>query len=112
MLKIIRNYFDSTFRTESEVETENQLKLATTDLLIEIMLRDEKVIEQYQKTIKDLIRKSFALTGMAGGYNRNSAKKMLFEVYKNHGQAGVDKLIQEFNLEKLFGFKSGTSFKL
>ncbi len=49
---------------------------------------------------------------MAGGYNRNGAKMILFDVQKNHGQTGVDILIREFNLEELFGFKVGTEFKL
>lgn len=49
---------------------------------------------------------------MAGGYNRNGAKMILFDVQKNHGQTGVDTLIREYNLEALFGFKTGTVFKL
>ena len=44
---------------------------------------------------------------MGGGYNRNSAKLILTEIQKDHGQAGVDQFIKEFNLEDLFGFKVG-----
>jgi len=40
---------------------------------------------------------------MGGGYNRNGAKMILFDVQKNHGQAGVDTLIREYNLEEIFG---------
>jgi hypothetical protein len=47
---------------------------------------------------------------MAGGYNRNSAKLILAEVEREHGQAAVDRLILEMDLEKVFGFKPGTCF--
>jgi hypothetical protein len=46
---------------------------------------------------------------MAGGYNRNAAKLILAEVEKEHGQAAVDRLIREFDLEQVFGFKPGRS---
>ena len=44
---------------------------------------------------------------MAGGYNRNSAKLILAEVFCEHGQAAVDQLIREMNLETAFGLKPG-----
>jgi len=44
---------------------------------------------------------------MGGGYNRNGAKLILAEIDKFHGQAAVDKLIKELNLESVFGFKTG-----
>ncbi len=47
---------------------------------------------------------------MGGGYNRNGAKLILAEVQREHGQEAVDRLIREFDLEKLFGFKPGSSF--
>ena len=47
---------------------------------------------------------------MGGGYNRNSAKLILAEVQREHGQVAVDQLIREFNLEQLFGFKTGEKF--
>jgi len=47
---------------------------------------------------------------MGGGYNRNGARLILAEVQREHGQAAVDKLIREFDLESLFGFKAGTEF--
>ena len=46
---------------------------------------------------------------MAGGYNRNAAKLILAEVEKEHGQGAVDRLIREFDLERVFGFKAGHS---
>lgn len=46
---------------------------------------------------------------MAGGYNRNSAKLILAEVEREHGQGAADQLIREFDLERVFGFKPGTS---
>lgn len=47
---------------------------------------------------------------IASGYTRNGAKLILAEVSKEHGQAAVDELIREFELEKLFGFKQGMMF--
>lgn len=49
-------------------------------------------------------------TGIAGGYNRNATKLIFAEVQNQHGQAAVDQLIHEFNLEKIFGFKPGSNF--
>ena len=47
---------------------------------------------------------------LGGGYNRNGARLILAEVAREHGQQAVDKLIIQFDLEKLFGFAPGTSF--
>lgn len=44
---------------------------------------------------------------LGSGYNRNSAKLILAEVQREHGQAAVDHLIRELNLEAAFGFKPG-----
>lgn len=44
---------------------------------------------------------------MASGYNRNSAKLILAEVQREHGQGAVDQLIRELDLEKHFGIKAG-----
>jgi len=46
---------------------------------------------------------------MGGGYNRNGAKLILLEVQKDHGQAAVDRLIRDMDLEAKFGFKPGES---
>ena len=46
---------------------------------------------------------------MAGGYNRNSAKLILAEVQREHGQEAVDRFIREFDLERIFGFRPGVS---
>ena len=48
---------------------------------------------------------------MGGGYNRNGARLILAEIQDEHGQAAVDALIREFDMETLFGFKPGTEFK-
>jgi len=45
--------------------------------------------------------------GLGSGYNRNSAKLILAEVQREHGQAAVDRLIRDMNLEAEFGFKPG-----
>lgn len=46
-----------------------------------------------------------------GFYNGNSAKLILSEVNKEHGQDAVDQLIRELNLTEVFGFKPGTRFE-
>ncbi len=46
-----------------------------------------------------------------GFYNANSAKLILSEVQKEHGQAAVDSLIRELNLMQIFGFEPGTRFE-
>lgn len=46
---------------------------------------------------------------LAGGYNRNAARLILAEAEKEHGQMGVDRLIREFELVQVFGFKPGVS---
>jgi hypothetical protein len=44
---------------------------------------------------------------LGGGYNRNSAKLILAEVAREHGQAAADRLVRELDLERIFGFKPG-----
>ncbi len=44
-------------------------------------------------------------------YNGNSAKLILSEVQKEHGQAWVDRLIIECALDQVFDFKPGTRFE-
>lgn len=46
-----------------------------------------------------------------GFYNANSAKLILSEVMRVHGQPGVDALIVELALDRIFGFKPGTRFE-
>ncbi|MGD8842582.1 MAG: hypothetical protein PVJ83_03820 [Gammaproteobacteria bacterium] len=48
---------------------------------------------------------------MGGGYNRNGARLILAEVQREHGQAAVDELIREFDLDTLFGFRPGMQFR-
>lgn len=45
-----------------------------------------------------------------GFYNANSAKLILSEVMREHGQDSVDQLIRELELQRVFGFKPGTRF--
>ncbi len=49
--------------------------------------------------------------GLGSGYNRNSAKLILAEVQREHGQDAVDKLIRELDLEVVFGFRPGELIK-
>ena len=46
-----------------------------------------------------------------GFYNANSAKLILAEVTREHGQAAVDRLIRDLNLDKVFGFEAGMHFE-
>lgn len=46
-----------------------------------------------------------------GFYNANSAKLILSEVQREHGQAVVDGLIRELALDAIFGFEPGTRFE-
>lgn len=49
--------------------------------------------------------------GFGGFYNANSAKLILAEVNREHGQAAVDALIRECELDRVFGFEPGTRFE-
>jgi hypothetical protein len=49
--------------------------------------------------------------GFGGFYNANSAKLILAEVNREHGQAAVDALIRECGLDAVFGFEPGTRFE-
>ena len=46
-----------------------------------------------------------------GFYNGNSAKLILSEVQREHGQAAVDECIRELELDRIFGFEPGTRFE-
>jgi hypothetical protein len=39
-----------------------------------------------------------------GGYNRNSARLILAEVVREHGQTSANQLISEMHLDDIFGF--------
>ena len=45
-----------------------------------------------------------------GGYNRNAVRLLLGEVQREHGQAAVDGLVRDLDLETTFGLKPGTDF--
>lgn len=49
--------------------------------------------------------------GFGGFYNANSCKLILAEVSREHGQAAVDALIRECQLDTVFGFAPGTRFE-
>ncbi len=42
-----------------------------------------------------------------GGYNRNSARLILAEVAREHGQDAADALIRELRLDEVFGLTPG-----
>jgi hypothetical protein len=60
----------------------------------------------------DRARQLLAVQANFGGfYNGNSAKLILSEVQREHGQAGVDQMITELNLTEIFGFEPGMRFE-
>ena len=60
----------------------------------------------------DRARQLLAVQANFGGfYNGNSAKLILSEVQREHGQAGVDQMITELNLTGIFGFEPGMRFE-
>ena len=48
--------------------------------------------------------------GFGGFYNANSAKLILAEVNREHGQRAVDQMIRDCQLDRVFGFEPGTRF--
>lgn len=60
----------------------------------------------------DRARQLLAVQANFGGfYNGNSAKLILSEVQREHGQASVDQMITELNLTEIFGFEPGMRFE-
>ena len=49
--------------------------------------------------------------GFGGVYNANSAKLILAEVNREHGQGAVDQMIRECELDRVFGFEPSTRFE-
>ncbi len=46
-----------------------------------------------------------------GFYNGNSAKLILSEIQREHGQDAVDECIRDLRLDAIFGFEPGTRFE-
>jgi hypothetical protein len=44
------------------------------------------------------------------GYNRNAVRLLLGEIQREHGLQAGDQLIEELNLEEVFGLRQGTDF--
>jgi len=85
MLKAIQQFFDSHITadsSETEADVEHQLKLATTALLIEMMLQDDDVAEQELITIKESICKTFELN--------NDESQTLFELAEKEQRNATD----------------------
>lgn len=51
-----------------------------------------------------------AQTNLGGGYNKNSAKLILAGMHREHGREAVDRLIADYDVEQIFGFKPGGHF--
>lgn len=47
---------------------------------------------------------------LGGGYNRNAANVILAEVQRNFEQSAVDQLINDMDLEPIFGFNKGQTY--
>jgi len=56
---------------------------------------------------RELIR---AQLQFGGGYHRNAVRLILAELQREHGQAAVDGLIRDLDLEQAFGLSSGSDF--
>jgi hypothetical protein len=50
-------------------------------------------------------------TGFGGFYNANTAKLILAEDNREHGQWAVDQIICGYELDRVFGFELGTRFE-
>ena len=59
------------------------------------------------ETARELISQRLA---SGGGYNRNPVRLILYEVKLEHGQAAVDRVIDERGLTTAFGLRRGTDF--
>jgi len=60
---------------------------------------------------QDKAREQLEVQADFGGiHTGNSARLILSEVQREHGQAKMDQLIREPRLEEIFGFKPGTRF--
>ncbi|MHB8621779.1 MAG: hypothetical protein ACYC9J_01305 [Sulfuricaulis sp.] len=46
-----------------------------------------------------------------GFYNANSAKLILAEVTREHGQTAAERLIRDLGLDRIFGFEPGMRFE-
>jgi hypothetical protein len=72
---------------------------------------DAAILEVQSRMTLDRARELLEIqAGFGGFYNANSAKLILAEVSREHGQAAVDALIRECQLDKVFGFEPGTHF--
>ena len=62
MLKTIKQFFEQHIATETEVDIEHRLKLATAALMIEIMRQDGEIKDAEIKTVKQSLQTKFALS--------------------------------------------------
>ena len=49
--------------------------------------------------------------GFGGGYNRNSARLILAEVTREHGDAAAASLVRELRLDEIFGLGADAGAK-
>lgn len=93
MIKKLLNFFEQNLSPEAGVkDAEQQLKLASASLLIEMMRMDHKIEQAEHDTVKALIKKNYRLT--------DSDTETLFELAEEESKNAVDyyrfaKLINE-----------------
>ena len=61
MLSAIKNFFEQNILSEEDGVLDHKLKLATTALLIEMMLQDDQVHDKEIDTVKTALREKFDL---------------------------------------------------
>ncbi len=64
MINSIKNFFTSKLSVETAEDSEQQLKLATAALLIEMMHQDDQVLEEEILAVKESLKVSFNLNSI------------------------------------------------
>lgn len=80
-------------------------KCSTDDLLLFPLTYSDlpMTIDKAREIIKQQI-------SFGSGYNRNAVRLLLGEIQREYGLQAGDQLIEELNLEQVFGLHPGTDF--
>ena len=62
MLDAIKNFFEENIASETAEDIDQQLRLATAALLLEMMHQDHKVREEERQAVRDALQEWFGLT--------------------------------------------------
>jgi len=82
MINAIKNYFNKSISTDVEKNSEQNLKLATAALLVEMMHQDDQVLSSEIASVKDSLKQSFHL-------NEDEANE-LFKLAEQEAKASTD----------------------